>query len=89
MDTLVSIYELGFKNDPPVYNKPPPRSAALWLAVIERTVALGALAVRSENWEAVRYIAARQPDGMDKFYKTWLRHASTMAARAELYPPQE
>ncbi|MBY8854008.1 hypothetical protein K7G98_39575, partial [Saccharothrix sp. MB29] len=26
---------------------------------------------------------------MDKFYKTWLRHASTMAARAELYPPQE
>ncbi|WP_158854638.1 ATP-binding protein [Saccharothrix deserti] len=88
VDTLASIYELGFENVPPIYNNPPPRSAVLWLALVERAVALGALAVRYENWEAVRYIASRRPEGMDKFYTTWLRHASTMAARAELYVQQ-
>jgi hypothetical protein len=54
----------------------------IWIDVIRRVYALGALAVRLENWTYVRVLATVEPvvDGL-AFYHGWLRHALTMAAR--------
>jgi hypothetical protein len=89
IDTLVSIYGVGFENQPPFINTPPHQSAVLWLAIIERIVALGSLAVRREDWWAVRDLTARRHPDMNQIYTTWLGHAMTMANRAELLTRRE
>jgi hypothetical protein len=89
VDTLVAIYGIGFENEPPISNAPPRQSAVLWLAIIERVVALGSLAVRRGDWWAVREFVARQQPEMREGYKTWLRHATTMANRAGLLTPRD
>lgn len=84
IDALVSIYGVGFEKEPPIVNAPPRHSAVLWLAIIERVVALGSFAVRRGDWRAVRDLVARRHPDMHEMYTTWLRHAMTMASRAEL-----
>jgi hypothetical protein len=59
--------------------------AQVWLAVIERIYALGALAVRKRNWDAVVEFAIRRPaEARGDYYRAWLRHGHIMAARASL-----
>jgi len=89
IDTLVSIYGVGFENEPPIINAPPRQSAVLWLAIIERVVALGSLAARRDDWRAIRELVARRHPDMHEIYTTWLRHAMTMASRAELLTPRD
>jgi hypothetical protein len=84
IDAMVGIYGLGFEGVPPIVNEPPRAAAELWVAVIERVMALGSLAVRCQDWEAVSYVASRRNAGMDRYYASWIRHAVTMAARAGL-----
>lgn len=84
IDTLVQIYGVGFENEAPIVNAPPRHSAVLWLAITERAMALGAFAVRRSDWRAVRDLVARRHPDMHEMYITWLRHAMTMASRAEL-----
>ncbi|WP_410593655.1 helix-turn-helix domain-containing protein [Amycolatopsis sp. lyj-23] len=84
IDTLVSIYGIGLETEAPIVNDPPRRSAVLWLAIIERVLALGSLAVRRSDWWAVRNLVARRHLEMRDKYTTWLRHAMTMASRAKL-----
>lgn len=84
VDEMVSIYGLGFENEPPIVDRPPPAAAALWLATIERVFALGSLGVRREDWPAVRYLASQRHPHMHRMYASWLRHALTMAARVGL-----
>jgi hypothetical protein len=57
----------------------------VWLAVIERVFALGGLATRLEHWEAVRTLSLQLPKPLaqDGYDKNWLRHALTMASRAD------
>lgn len=55
----------------------------VWLQIIERVYALGALAVRKENWQAVRLLTLQQPRKADDYERNWLRHTITMAARAQ------
>ncbi len=88
------VYEQGFDaNGVPLLSVAPPRIPAqqLWLAVIERVLAVGALAVRRRDWTAVRDLALQAPRGEDHpngriegHYGNWLRHALTQAARANL-----
>jgi hypothetical protein len=54
----------------------------VWLQIIERVSALGALAVRRERWSAVRLLTLQRPDRLPDNHKNWLRHALTMASRA-------
>ncbi len=57
----------------------------LWLAILQRVLALGGLAVRLEAWPAVRELTLQRPEGQDfRYYKNWLRHSLTEAARADL-----
>lgn len=89
LDTLLSIYGVGFEGVAPIYNKPPLRSAVLWLAIVERAFALGSLAVRRSDWPAVRKLAAQRHPDMNEAYTTWLRHARTMASRSELFTTRD
>jgi hypothetical protein len=92
--TFAKVYEQGFDaNGVPLLSVVPPRipSQRLWLAVIERVLAVGALAVRRRDWLAVHDLALQAPRGEDHadgriegYYGNWLRHALTKAARANL-----
>jgi hypothetical protein len=60
---------------------PAPR---IWLEIIQRVFALGALAVRLEAWPAVRTLTLQLPARIDYGYEVnWLRHAVTMSSRAQ------
>jgi hypothetical protein len=80
---FVRIYENGF--DERGYEVVTQTSVTLWLETISRVHALGALAVRLEDWSAVRFLTSRRPRG-DQFrwYGSWLRHGLTMGARANM-----
>ncbi|HSS42542.1 MAG TPA: ATP-binding protein [Solirubrobacterales bacterium] len=57
----------------------------IWLALIERIYALGALAVRKRRWRVVAELALQRPEVLREYrYRSWLRHAHVMAARAGL-----
>ena len=92
--TLAKVYEQAFDaNGTPLMQPPTPRIPApeLWLAVIERVIAVGALAVRRRDWTAVRDLTLQAPRGEDHpngriegHYGNWVRHAFTWAARTNL-----
>jgi len=59
--------------------------AQVWLMVIERIYALGALAVRKEKWNAIVELANHRPSiAYNDRYRAWLRHGHIQAARANL-----
>lgn len=70
-------YALQSRLDP---NDPAPR---IWLLIVTRVMALGALAVRLRNWRAVFMLATERPARLDEDDANWLRHALTMASRAQ------
>lgn len=83
---LEKIYALGFES--PVETV---KTVSLWLDVITRVYGLGSLAVRLEAWQKVRLLADRRPWRLGPMAPTqgsWLRHALTMAARANMLAEQ-
>ena len=86
VDAFAAIYDLAFENEQEIINEPPKPAAELWLTIVERVEALGALAVRREDWPAIHYLASRKPGGMHSMYASWLRHATTIVNRAGLVP---
>ncbi len=95
--TLVKVYEQAFDaNGMPLMRPPAPGIPApeLWLAVIERVIAVGAVAVRRRDWTAVRDLTLQAPRGEDHpngriegHYGNWVRHAFTWAARTKRGSP--
>lgn len=90
INTLITIYNLGF-DDHGFDKSIPVGRERLWLMIVERVVALGGYAVRREKWEAVRFLATRVGRGeyfrgqTYEMYHSWIRHALTMAARANMF----
>lgn len=84
LEVLVDLYNRAF--DARGYVRADlagPRAAELWLEVITRVYALGALAVRRRDWEGAKKLALQKGSGQDFDYSpNWLRHALTNAARA-------
>jgi hypothetical protein len=83
---LVRVYNLGYDSRgvprPIIDSISPP---ALWLEVVTRVFAVGALAVRQRDWAAVKTLTLQRGNGQDfDYYPNWLRHALTQAARAGL-----
>jgi hypothetical protein len=79
-----SLYEIGFdiSREPATWAI---TSAAYWLELVERVMGLGALAVRLKRWDVVRVLALRRGDADDwRYWRSWLRHGLTMAARSRL-----
>jgi hypothetical protein len=86
---FVTAYDGGYDEQGVPRHAPLP-APRLWLMVIERIFALGGLAVRTENWGAVRDLALQRGGGVDfDRYTNWLRHALTMAARSGLFTERE
>lgn len=79
LDSLGEIYRLGFDHSESTISK-----QTLWLVALEHLLALGALATRQADWITVRAIVVRPPGEPDDYYATWLRHALTEAARANI-----
>jgi hypothetical protein len=69
---------------------PSEKAPRIWLLIAERIYALGALAVRLGDWKAVRTLTLQLPDRLDHEYDAnWLRHALTMASRAQHLDKQQ
>jgi hypothetical protein len=62
---------------------PAEKAPRVFLQVLDRVYALGALAVRLNRWEAVRQLTLQFPDRLDDYWKNWLRHGQVMASRAQ------
>ncbi len=82
LDALNEIYRLGF--DQKLWTESSISRQTLWLVTLEHVLALGALATRQADWTTVRNIVVRPPGEPDEYYATWLRHALTEAARANM-----
>ena len=80
LDTLARIYRLGF--DLNGYARNDGKAPDIWLVVLEHVLALGALATRKRDWDALQALAVTPPGGESEFYASWLRHALTMASRS-------
>lgn len=63
----------------------------LWLRIAERLYALGALAVRLQNWPAVRELALAPVPALSREFRgsSWHRDALTQASRARLFIVQQ
>jgi len=57
-------------------------AARVELAIIERIMALGALAVRRSDCSTLRTLVIQQVATFPEIYTNWIRHASVAAARA-------
>ncbi len=83
---LVRVYNLGYDTrgvPRPIINSISP--PALWLEVVTRVYAIGALAVRKRDWSAVKTLTLQRGSGQDfDYYTNWLRHGLTQATRADL-----
>jgi hypothetical protein len=64
---------------------PNEKAPKVFLEVLERIYALGALTVRLERWEAVRQLTLQFPGRIDDYWKNWLRHGLVMASRAQQF----
>lgn len=87
---LVQIFTLGFGEEPnsqrfgySTFIDPREKAPRVWLLVIERVYAIGALAARRRDWQAVRTLTLQLPEKVDGYYGNWLRYAVTMSARAQ------
>ncbi|HZE69308.1 MAG TPA: hypothetical protein VE135_07305 [Pyrinomonadaceae bacterium] len=88
---LNRIYDIGLSDSGEGRSGLALKPSKLWLEVIRRVYALGALAVRRENWDAVRLLIVQRPRGLvvGEFYNNWLRHALTMASRSGDFQQQQ
>jgi hypothetical protein len=82
LDALGEIYRYGFNQQ--LLSESTMSKQTLWLVTLEHLLALGALATRQADWITVRTIVVRPPGEPDDYYATWLRHALTEAARANI-----
>ena len=86
--TMVRIYALGF--DESGHDRSTPEVMWLWLDIITRVHALGALAIRFQAWPIVKALADQRPEGSSfTHYGSWLRHALTTAAQAKIFNNEE
>lgn len=89
---LLDIYRLGF--DEQGFRRSDlgqaVSAAHLWLMIIERVEAIGALAIRLEQWEILRPLILQTSDDRDmQRYASWIRHGLTAAANAGLFQRKE
>jgi hypothetical protein len=88
---LASIYRLGFDQNGNSLTQPFP-GHNLWLMIIERVFALGALAVRRNDWQTVRTLAIQHPslqENRSNHYPNWVRHALTIGYRQNSFSRSE
>lgn len=84
LDVLKQSFDSGFRPD--VNSADAVGRERLWLEVLARVRALGALAVRLARWGAVRELSLHEVhDGGSRLWPTWLRYGDIHVSRAGLY----
>lgn len=88
IEALSSVYDLGFEA---TRGRTQVAGPVIWLAILERVIALGGLAVRKHDWTAVRDLAIHRGENSEdwRYFRTWLRHGLTEAARSNLFTQQQ
>jgi len=88
ISTLRQIYSLPLapgqseRFDFSLHISPTAKAPRVWLQIIRRVFALGALVVRRQQWAVIRTLTLQLPDRLE--YETnWLRHTVTMGFRAQ------
>lgn len=85
VQVLWTIYVLGLDEHGVTRRGLTVAAPVLFLTVLVRVVALGALAVRLRRWTEVRQLVLRRGEGYEWIPgRTWLTHASVMAARSDV-----
>lgn len=87
IETLVDYYNAVPEIPDAVTNETPQeqRRAAAWFEVLSHLYLLGSLAVRRRKWAQLRSLVLRPYQVHETYsYASWLRHAITSAARAEV-----
>jgi hypothetical protein len=87
VEVLAEIYSMPFREGDAEHfgysTRIDPRVEAprVALQVIERVYALGGLAVRRDQWQAVRQLTLQHPKRLTDYEPNWLRHALTISSR--------
>ena len=94
VDALAALYDLGLDDEGQQFSyetriQPDNWRPLLWLGILGRVSAVGALAVRTRKWAAVRLLAETRPTLLADYYGGWLRHGLTMASRASLLQEEQ
>lgn len=93
--TLAGIYALPSNEDLArryamnTFIDPTDPAPRVWLEIISRVYALGALAVRTRDWRALRTLTLQRPEHLTDYDANWLRHAITMISRAQHLKEQQ
>jgi hypothetical protein len=81
--TVLAIYRLGFDTNGTQRLDLALPPALLWVEIVGRIEALGALAVRLDEWDSVRLLALQKPHERGPSpYVSWLRHGQVEGSRA-------
>lgn len=88
--TLLDVYGWAVE-DLRVHTSVHQLTPVLWLRIAERLYALGALAVRLQDWKAVRELALAPVPALvrEQHRSAWHRDALTQASRARLFSEQQ
>ena len=83
---LLNVYAIPMAPQPIVRMQ---EAASLWLSIGERLEAIGALAVRRQDWANVRRIALMPTPSANEYHAYLLRHAVVHAGRSGLLEPTD
>jgi len=92
MDALARHYNAIPQISDAIKNTSPSerQRASAWLDILVRLYALGGLAVRRQKWAELRSLVLRPYEVTPTYgYASWLRHAVTSAARADVLTPPD
>lgn len=89
IDTLNTIYNLGFNSNGAWRLNNGFNPVELWYEVLIRIPLIGGVCIESKRYDLAKLIVMQKVDGDDgDYYTNWYRHALTMSARAN-YSPRE
>lgn len=83
MDTLESMYSSVLSQDGVVRSDLIEPGHRLLMAITDRVLGLGTVAVDEKTWNLVPKLVVRRPARLPDTYTNWVRHTTTSASRAE------
>lgn len=83
LDTLESMYSSVLSEHGAIRSDLIEPGHRLLMAIIDRVLGLGTVAVDEKAWDLVPELIVRRPARLPDIYTNWVRHTTTSAARAE------
>lgn len=83
LDTLESMYSSVLSEHGAIRSDLIEPGHRLLMAIIDRVLGLGTVAVDEKTWDLVLNLIVRRPARLPDIYTNWVRHTTTSASRAE------